>query len=233
MPEKIFLPHILPSADGLPAPRKLPSQSRSRSLVSALLEACIHILEEEGADALTVNRLAEVSGVAIGSIYQYFPNKEAVVGLAFNHIIHEEVTVAVPALRDRVTGMPLQQALEEILRNMLRVELRLYRLHAEFHLRYHADLQVGMRAGPYENSRDYVDSAWAPFVELYVPQMDPARREMSAYMLCMALRWTIRLTLEDAPERVEQEAFFDTLLAMALGALNPALPTTAAEPRRE
>jgi len=214
----------VPAPGRLPAPRKLPTQSRSRSLVTALVEACIHILEREGAEALTVNRLAEVSGVAVGSIYQYFPNKEAVVSVVFNHILHEEVTVHVPALRERVTGMPLAGALREILENMVRVELRLYRLHREFHLRYHADLQVGMRLGPYESSRQYIDDAWGPFVALYVPDMDPVRRDMSAYMLCMALRSTIRVGLEDAPERVESPVFLDCLLAMALGVLDPRLP---------
>jgi AcrR family transcriptional regulator len=227
MTPKKPLPIDLPTSGRLPAPRKLPTQSRSRSLVTALVEACIHILEREGAEALTVNRMAEVSGVAVGSIYQYFPNKEAVVSVAFNHILHEEVTVHVPALRERVTGMPLAGALREILDNMVRVELRLYRLHREFHLRYHPDLQVGMRLGPYENSREYIDEAWGPFVALYVPDMDPVRRDMSAYMLCMAMRSTIRVALEDAPERVESPVFLDCLLAMALGALDPHLPPRA------
>ena len=224
MTSKKPLPTDATASDRPPAPRKLPTQSRSRSLVTALVEACIHILEREGADALTVARMAEVSGVAVGSIYQYFPNKEAVVSVAFNHILHEEVTVHVPALRKKVTGMPLAGALRKIIDNMVRVELRFYRLHREFHLRYHPDLQVGMRLGPYENSRDYIDEAWAPLVALYVPEMDPVRRDMSAYMLGMALRSVIRVALENAPERVESPVFLDCLLAMALGALDPRLP---------
>lgn len=216
------------SASGrLPAPRKLPTQARSRSLVTALVEACIQILEQEGAEALTVNRLSEVSGVAVGSIYQYFPNKEAVVSVVFNHILDEEVSIHVPALRERVAGMPLAGALREILENMVRVELRLYRLHRDFHLRYHPDLQVGMRLGPFESSRDYIDQAWGPFIDLYVPEMSAARRDMSAYMLCMGLRSTIRVTLEDDPERVESPVFTDCLLAMALGVLDPQLPPRA------
>lgn len=229
MSDKIPVSYPPAGSGRLPAPRKLPSQSRSRSLVTALIEACIQILESEGADALTVNRLAEVSGVAIGSIYQYFPNKEAVVSVAFNHILHEEASTAVPALRQRVTGMDARGALSEILRNMVRVELRLYRLHREFHLRYHPELQVGMRLGPYESSQQYIDDAWLPFVELYAPTLNPAHREMSAYMLGMGLRATIRQALEDAPERVEEESFFDCLLAMALAVIDPALVTVAAD----
>lgn len=203
----------------LPAPRKLPSQSRSRSLVAALVEACLQILNKEGAEALTVNRLSEVSGVAVGSIYQYFPNKEAVVSLAFDHILHEEATVHVPALRERVVGLPLDAALREILGNMIRQELRLYRLNAEFHLKYHPELQVGLRLGPYETTSQYVDEAWGAFVKMYVPNLEPARRDMAAYMLGMASRATIRVALEDAPERVSRPEFLDCLVAMSLGAL--------------
>lgn len=203
----------------LPAPRKLPTQSRSRSLVAALIQGCLQILENEGAEALTVNRLAEVSGVAVGSIYQYFPNKEAIVSLAFDHILHEEATVHVPALRERIVGLPLAAALREILASMIRQELRLHRLNREFHLKYHPELQVGLRLGPYETTSQYVDEAWGAFVRLYVPDLDAARRDMSAYMLGMAMRATIRVALEDAPERVGQPAFLDCLLGMALGAL--------------
>lgn len=203
----------------LPAPRKLPSQSRSRSLVSALIEACLRILQGEGAEALTMNRLSEVSGVAVGSIYQYFPNMEAIVTLAFDHILDEEATVHVSALRERIAGLALDAALREILDNMVRMELRLYRLHREFHLKYHPDLKVGMRTGPYENTRQYVDEAWSAFVTMYLPSLDPLRRDMAAYMLGIGMRATIRATFEDAPERVAEPAFRDCLLAMALGAL--------------
>lgn len=163
----------------LPAPRKLPSQSRSRSLVSALIEACLRILQGEGAEALTMHRLSEVSGVAVGSIYQYLPNMEAIAALAFDHILDEEATVHVAALRERIAGLALDAALREILDNMVRMELRLYRLHREFHLKYHPDLKVGMRTGPYENTRQYVDEAWSAFVTMYLPSLDPLRRDMA------------------------------------------------------
>lgn len=211
----------------VPAPRKLPSQSRSRSLVSALVEACLRVLEQEGSAALTVNRLSEVSGVAVGSFYQYFPNMEALLGQAFEHVLREEAMVSVPALRESIAGMPLDAALREILRDMVRTELRLHRLHREFHLKYHPELQMGMRIGPYASSREFVDDAWLPFVALYAPELEPERAEMTAYMLCMAMRSVIRAALEDAPERVGQAVFLDCLLAMALGMLAPRLPAPA------
>lgn len=60
-------------------PKKKPKQARSRETVETLVEATTRILERDGLEGLTTNRVAEVAGVSIGSLYQYFPNKEALV----------------------------------------------------------------------------------------------------------------------------------------------------------
>jgi AcrR family transcriptional regulator len=58
-------------------PRKRPTQARSRAAVAAMLEAAARIIETRGCAALTTNHVAERSGFSIGSLYQYFPSKEA------------------------------------------------------------------------------------------------------------------------------------------------------------
>lgn len=58
--------------------RKLPQQARSTELVSAILEAAVQVLAKEGAHRFTTARVAEKAGVSVGSIYQYFPNKAAI-----------------------------------------------------------------------------------------------------------------------------------------------------------
>jgi AcrR family transcriptional regulator len=60
-------------------PRKLPRQPRSRATVDALLTAAAHILVRDGYERASVNVIAEHAGCSIGSLYQYFPNKEALV----------------------------------------------------------------------------------------------------------------------------------------------------------
>jgi len=59
-------------------PRKTAKQARSRATQEAILEAAARILETRGRDALTTNAIATRAGVSIGSLYQYFPNKEAI-----------------------------------------------------------------------------------------------------------------------------------------------------------
>jgi AcrR family transcriptional regulator len=58
--------------------RKKPQQARSSDLVAAILEAAIQVLSREGAARFTTTRVAERAGVSVGSIYQYFPNKAAI-----------------------------------------------------------------------------------------------------------------------------------------------------------
>lgn len=58
--------------------RKQPKQARSTELVATILQAAIQVLAKEGAQRFTTARVAERAGVSIGSIYQYFPNKAAI-----------------------------------------------------------------------------------------------------------------------------------------------------------
>jgi AcrR family transcriptional regulator len=59
--------------------RRRPSQRRSQVTVTAILDAAARVFEERGFDAGTTNRVAERAGVSIGSLYEYFPNKDALV----------------------------------------------------------------------------------------------------------------------------------------------------------
>jgi AcrR family transcriptional regulator len=58
--------------------RKQPKQARSAELVATILEAAVQVLRKEGARRFTTARVAERAGVSIGSVYQYFPNKAAI-----------------------------------------------------------------------------------------------------------------------------------------------------------
>ncbi len=81
--------------------RKLPRQDRSRALVDAIVEAAARILVQQGRDALTTNAVALRAGVSIGSLYQYFPNREAILAaVARDHLDAVHQHVAAIDLRD-------------------------------------------------------------------------------------------------------------------------------------
>jgi len=70
----------MPASRSAPPPqaRKLPKQARSGAMVEAILQAAAELLDGGGADDYTTNRIAERAGASIGSLYQYFPSKDAI-----------------------------------------------------------------------------------------------------------------------------------------------------------
>lgn len=80
VPESTTDPVPMPPRQRTPnQARKKPASSKGHAIVNAIVEAARFILDEDGYDGLTSNRIAERAGVSIGSFYQYFPNREAVV----------------------------------------------------------------------------------------------------------------------------------------------------------
>lgn len=100
--------------------RKQPTQARSRALVESLLEATARILARDGWDALTTNRVATEAGVSVGSLYQYFPDKEALVsGLVETWA--DALTERLVALGPQLADVPLDEAIAGIVHATLAV----------------------------------------------------------------------------------------------------------------
>lgn len=114
-------------------PRKSASQERSRATVEALVEATARILVKEGFDKASTNRIAEVAGVSVGSLYQYFPGKEAlVVAVVERH--RQEITQTVRGELAKVLALPVEKAVRQLVAIAVkahRVDPRLHRVVAE------------------------------------------------------------------------------------------------------
>lgn len=96
-----------------PVPRRRPRQTRAAFTVDAMVTAVERVLETHGVAGLTTNRVAEVAGVSVGTLYHYFPNKEAMVG-ALQERVLQEVLVAFRAVLGSAAGVPLAVLAERI-----------------------------------------------------------------------------------------------------------------------
>ncbi len=111
-------------------PRKKPAQSRSRFTVEQILEAATQVFEERGYAGGTTNHIAERAGVSIGSIYQYFPNKDSILTALLE--IHVRSTaskldeLAKRAVSERWT---LDVMLERMVRSTIEIHTSSPRLH--------------------------------------------------------------------------------------------------------
>lgn len=99
-------------------PRKMPGQARSQETVRIILEASARILESDGMRGLNTNAIAERAGVSIGSLYQYFPNKDSIVLAlisSFEETFHDTVVEAVQEGK----GQELKNRLRSVIRALV------------------------------------------------------------------------------------------------------------------
>jgi AcrR family transcriptional regulator len=109
-------------------PRKEASQGRSRATVNALVEATARILVKEGFDKASTNRIAAVAGVSVGSLYQYFPSKEALVAAVIDRH-QQEIMQAVRGELAQAASQPIEQGV----RTLVAVAVKAHRVDPKLH----------------------------------------------------------------------------------------------------
>lgn len=114
-------------------PRKSATQKRSQAMVETLLDATARVLTREGYDRASTNRIATTAGVSVGSLYQYFPNKEALVAALVARHNRQMLELLRDALRE-VASLDLATAIRELVRAAVdahMVDSALHRIFAE------------------------------------------------------------------------------------------------------
>ncbi|MGS4885009.1 TetR/AcrR family transcriptional regulator [Roseibium sp. MB-4] len=117
--------------DLAPTRRRRPKQQRSRLMVDFILEAASQVFDEEGYNGATTNMIAERAGISIGSLYQYFPNKGALIlELRLAHRAHVLKTVETAMATSDNLSLP--DAIRKIVDANFQVHLNAPRLNAAF-----------------------------------------------------------------------------------------------------
>jgi AcrR family transcriptional regulator len=102
------------------SPRKQPQQKRAKDTWAAILEAAAAVFAEQGYSGTTTNKIAIRAGVSIGSLYQYFPNKDAILaGLRKRHLSDVQSVVERSMLKMRDVSVPIHDALGSLLRGLI------------------------------------------------------------------------------------------------------------------
>ena len=108
--------------------RREPKQQRSRQTVEAVLEAVQRVLRRHGARAITTNRVAEAAGVSIGSLYQYFPDKQAIfMALHERHV--DRVRHVIERTMTDCTSASLEELTSELVERLANVHSEDAELH--------------------------------------------------------------------------------------------------------
>jgi AcrR family transcriptional regulator len=183
--------------------RKSPRQVRSTRLVSDILEAAVRVLAREGARRFTTARVADEAGVSVGSLYQYFPNKEAILfrlqtdewqqtGDLLRRILSDSSRPPLERLRAAVKTFFHSECDEADLRIALGDAAPLYRNTAE--TREHRE--KGKRTS-------------ASFIKEVLPNAPVAKRELAADVMMTTMSAVGKAISERARSRAEVDGFAD------------------------
>jgi AcrR family transcriptional regulator len=111
------------SSSAVLEPRKLPVQARSTASVDAILEATIQVLLQVGRERLTTTKVALRAGVSVGTLYQYFPNKSALLKAALKRHM-DEIAEAIELVCHQQKGHSLEQMATTLMTAFLEAKMR-------------------------------------------------------------------------------------------------------------
>lgn len=182
--------------------RKQPMQERSQVTVEAVLEATLQILHRESAAKVTTTRIAERAGVSVGTLYQYFPDKQAVLTALYLRFL-ERAQAAAKAGRESVRDLPQREAVP-VLINAL-ITFKRDNLQSILALRE----PMAILDGPLL-VKQLVETMFGLMHEVV---RDPLQARVLVAAIDGALSWAI----ENDPSLLNQESFRAALNALALG----------------
>ena len=199
--------------------RKIAIQDRSRATVDALLAATTRVLVKEGYDRASTNKIADAAGVSIGSLYQYFPSKEALVAAVIDRHVGEMMDVVRAALV-RVATMPVPEAARELVKVMIeahRIEPKLHRVLVE----------QSPRVGNMDNL-ERVDEEAIALVRAYLEsrrdELAVDDLEMAAFLSVYAVEAMTHAAVLRRPALLDNPRFIDEVAALVTRYLTTGQP---------
>lgn len=210
-------PQTLPPGATL-APRKAPRQARSRATVDAILDAAARVLVQRGYAATTTNAVAEVAGVSVGSLYQYFPNKDSLIAA-----LHDRHGRQMSALLDAALLQHRGSSLPEALAAVIESAVKAHQLDADLH-RVLEKQVIGLHQFPGEDdSSDDIERRLRGLLEAHRADIVVEDLRLATYMLMHAVHALIHAVVLERPSGVSVKAATRETVRMALAYLTAKL----------
>jgi AcrR family transcriptional regulator len=179
------------------SPRKSPRQARSQATVGAILDAAARVLVERGYAATNTNLVAELAGVSVGSLYQYFPNKDALIAA-----LHQRHTRQMNEVAERMLAIDDRLSFDEALSRAIEGLVEAHRVEAGLHrvlerqlaglatLDDHAEVERNMSEQIQKLLRRYPDDVKVPDLRL------------ATYVLIHSLHSLVHAVVHERPSGV-------------------------------
>ncbi len=196
-------------------PRKFPQQERARATVEAIIVATAQILTEQGFETLTTVRIAERAGVSVGSLYQYFPNKQALAAAVVDHYSEKLATVFIQTL-ERHSHRTLAETVNALIEAAFVAHPHEPAVHRML-------IELVPRVGRVERSREIsvriaqtIERVIAMHRQEIAPDLNFAD---AAIFIETILETAVHRTIEGHPVKIDQEKAMDHYRTLIMGYL--------------
>lgn len=190
--------------------RKQPRQERAQVSVDAILTATVRLLEKDGLDKLTTAKVADLAGVSVGTLYQYFPSKEAIIGALLEKRF-AEMTALLGTLLEATRGIPLEMAIGVAVRGFIEQHLAGARLHVPF-------LESYSTTGRTAQYRAYLDrfiETLAEHLEMRAAEIRPTDYKLAAFVVVSCAEGLAQSLAYREPDRALADQVVIEATAMA------------------
>jgi len=190
-----------------PRPRKTRSTRSGEAIIDAILAAAEALIEEDGLEKFTTNRVGERAGVSVGSLYQYFPNKQAILA-ELNRRLERRVQTQLSELLAACAALPIGQTAERV------VDLLLGGIGG---LRFRGALQRAVPYGWTDETSTEVDAHIRGSVEAELGRRADVREgpyQLMAWVVAHALEGVIEAVVRSQPALLESPAFRAELIEL-------------------
>ena len=181
--------------------RKEPKQARSTELVAAILEAAVRVLAQEGAPRFTTARVAEKAGISVGSLYQYFPNKAAILFRLQSDEWRETTGMLRSILEDSAT--PPLVRLRKLVRAFIRSECE----EAAMRLALNDAAPLYRNAPEAKQAKSSGARTMDAFMKEALPNAPKAKRTLAGHLIKATLSATGKQFSESPRTQSEIDAF--------------------------
>jgi AcrR family transcriptional regulator len=186
--------------------RNRPHQARSRATVEIILDATVRIFESEGAEAATTSRIAEVAGVSVGTLYQYFGNRDAILDALQDREFERATT-----MMQNVLANPDGASHRTIARSVVEGLLGIYRAAPALHRVLAVE---GLRITPAERVQAF-DARIVGAIKVFLVNASPSIRrsdvDAAAFVAYQSVRAAMLAYLIEQPPGVSERALVDEL----------------------
>jgi AcrR family transcriptional regulator len=188
--------------------RKQPKQARSAELVATILEAAVQVLSKEGAHRFTTARVAEKAGVSVGSLYQYFPNKAAIL-FRLQSDEWRQTTGLMRSILEDVKKPPLER-----LRTLVHAFIRSECDEAGMRAALNDAAPLYRDAPEARKARASGDRTFAVFMRQVLPKSSKAKRALAGYVMKTTLSAAGKQFSESPRTPAEIDAFAGAMADM-------------------